>query len=90
MAAPSSGIATTGPITGTQYVVEITPTDVTTTLLSPIPMNVYVGTGGTVRAVFPDGDIVDFVNVADGSILPIRPVRISATGTTASNMVALF
>lgn len=90
MAAPTSGIATTGPITGTQYVSTVTPTDVTTTLFSVIPMNIYVGTGGTVTAVFPDGTSMAFVNVPNGSILPIRPVRIAATGTTASNMVALY
>lgn len=90
MAAPNSGIPTTGPITGTQWVSAVTPTDDPATVFGVLPMNIYVGTGGTVTAVFPDGTSMAFVNVPNGSILPIRPARIAFTGTTASNMVALY
>lgn len=54
------------------------------------PKGLYVGTGGTVvmRLI---GDTADrtFVNVAAGSVLPVRPRIIKATGTTASDMIVL-
>ena len=51
---------------------------------------IYVGSTGTVIAVMHDGSTLSFVNCPDGLIIPIQAIRINATGTTATNIVALF
>jgi len=55
------------------------------------PKAIYVGTGGniTCRLVGDSADVV-FTNVPDGALLPIIPQYIRVTGTTASDIVALF
>jgi hypothetical protein len=54
------------------------------------PKALYVGTGGDLVAVFGDDSTVTFKNVASGALLPIRPKRVNATGTTAADIVALY
>ena len=48
----------------------------------------YIGTGGNLSVII-GGATVTFSNVA-GGILPIRASRVRATGTTATNIVALY
>lgn len=50
----------------------------------------YVGTGGDLAVVTVGGDSVVFANVQDGSFLPIQVLRVKATGTNASNIIALW
>jgi hypothetical protein len=54
----------------------------------------WVGTGGNVKVdcLRPDGarTTATLPNVRDGSCLPGRIIRVWLTGTTASNMVALY
>lgn len=55
------------------------------------PRAIYVGGDGNIRMRFGDTTNVDFVAVKAGSVLPMRPTRIMATGTSASmNIVALY
>lgn len=58
--------------------------------LADIPKALFIGTGGTlvVRGVRDTSDAT-FVNVASGSILPLRTSHVRATGTTAADIVAL-
>lgn len=51
----------------------------------------YIGTAGDV-AISPrrDMDPVVFKNVPAGTILPVHAAIVALTGTTASNIVALF
>lgn len=52
----------------------------------------YIGTGGslTVQAQNdPDGTSVTFTNLPNAYILDVRALRVLATGTTASNIIAL-
>lgn len=49
---------------------------------------VYVGGGGNIVAIM-DGEVVTFVAVPTGTILPIRCTRINSTNTTATSLVAL-
>ena len=52
----------------------------------------YVGTAGatgTVKVKAANGDVIVFVGLAAGSILPVAVLRVYATGTDASNIVAL-
>lgn len=51
---------------------------------------IYVGTGGTVVAVFENDAAITFINVPSGAILPVRLKRVNNTSTTASSMVALY
>ena len=51
------------------------------------PRSLYVGGVGDVR-VRMNGADVTFVNVS--GILPIRPVRMFATGTTATSIIGLY
>jgi hypothetical protein len=59
--------------------------------LAEVPKALFVGTGGTLvmRGI---GDAADqqWKNVQDGAILPFRVAYIRATGTTASNILALY
>lgn len=54
------------------------------------PQAVYVGGAGAVVAVMPDGTTATFAGATAGSILPIQPVRINSTSTTATNLLALY
>lgn len=50
----------------------------------------YVGTGGDVRVLTDGGDDVTLVNIPNGSFLPLQVVRVFSTGTSASDIVALW
>lgn len=50
----------------------------------------YIGTGGDLKVLTIGGDEVTFTNFQDGSFLPVQVVRVFATGTTASNIIALW
>ena len=50
---------------------------------------IYVGTGGTITVRNRAGNDILFTGIPDGSILPVRTIRVMATGTTATGLVAL-
>ena len=66
--------------------VDISSTDYT----SQIGANLYVGTGGDVKVDMFKSGTVTFSNVQDGSYLPIKVTKVYKTGTTASDMLALW
>lgn len=74
------------PVSGGQAV-DISSTDHTPTSCTRA---IWVGTTGTVKVTTLSGDVLTIVNVQDGTLLPIRAVLIWRTGTTASNMVAMW
>lgn len=49
----------------------------------------YVGVAGDVAAVGSDGVAIVFAAEA-GSFLPLGPIRVNATGTDATGIVALY
>jgi hypothetical protein len=49
----------------------------------------YVGAGGNITLVTASNAVVRFVNVPQGSTLPVECVRVNATGTTATSLVGL-
>lgn len=59
--------------------------------LADIPKALYIGTAGNVvlRGAGGGADAL-FKNVANGSILPLRAEYVRATGTTATDIVALY
>lgn len=50
----------------------------------------YVGVGGNIKVTTSGNDIVTFVNVQDATFFPINVLKVFATGTTASNIIALW
>jgi hypothetical protein len=58
--------------------------------LTNVARALYIGTGGDVKITTAGGDTVTLNDVQGGSILPIRTKRVFSTGTTASNMVAIY
>jgi len=65
----------------------VTPSD--STNFSRIVRQLYVGNTGNIAVVNNDNSVTTFVNVPQGYIVgPFNIVRINATNTTASNIVA--
>lgn len=50
---------------------------------------IWVGVAGNIAVVFENGNAVTFSNVPVG-VLDVQAIRINATNTTATNMVAMF
>lgn len=52
---------------------------------------IYVGVGGDISVnMVGTGTAVVFKNAQAGSVLPIRATRVLSTGTTATDLVALY
>jgi len=51
---------------------------------------IYVGTTGDVRVLTEGGDEVTFKNIIGGSFVPVQIQKVFATGTTASDIIALY
>ena len=66
----------------------ITASDSTTLTYST--RSIYVGNSGDVVAVGEDGAATTFKNVVAGTMLNIVAVRVNATSTTATDLVALY
>lgn len=58
--------------------------------LDPTPRALYIGGGGAVAMHDRDGTSVTWAAVPVGAILPFRARRVLATGTTATNIVAIW
>ena len=50
----------------------------------------YVGVSGDVKVDMFNGDTITFVNLAAGTIHPIRVRRVYATGTEATDIVIVY
>lgn len=59
--------------------------------LTQVTRALYVGGAGDVAVILRDDTVaVTFVGVAAGTILPLRVRLVKVTGTTATNIVALY
>jgi hypothetical protein len=75
-------------ITPIQHLVSVSPSD--TTDLSLRALLLYIGTGGDVRVIAePNTPAATFKNVPSGMVLAVRASRVLATGTTATDIVAV-
>ena len=75
-------------ITSANKYVAVTPHDSTNILGFSRIRGLYIGVSGNVVVVDSSGNAVTFSNVPVG-ILPVECVRVNATSTTATNIVAL-
>jgi len=51
---------------------------------------VYIGGTGDLAAVTINDEVVTFVGIPGGTLLPLRLKRVNSTGTTASALVGLY
>jgi hypothetical protein len=65
----------------------ITPDD--NTDLAEVVRALFIGTEGDVVLVTKSDSEVTFTGLAAGDILPVRTLRVKASGTTAANIVGL-
>lgn len=56
----------------------------------PITHGLYIGVTGDVAVVMGDGTTLTFKAAAAGSTLNLQVKRVLATGTTATNIIALY
>lgn len=66
----------------------VTPSD-TVNIPGGVPKGIYVGVAGNIALVSFEDVAVTLANVPVG-VHPLRPKRINSTGTTATNIVALY
>jgi len=50
----------------------------------------YVGTGGDLRVLTAGGDDVVFAGFPNGAFLPVNVIKVFATNTSASGILALW
>ena len=50
----------------------------------------YIGTAGALKVTTIGGDAVTFIGINTGAIDPVQVAKVWATGTTASNIIALW
>lgn len=76
-------------LSGSKSFEAITPDDATQ--LTRLPRAIYIGGAGDLIVQGQD-DTTDttFVGLSAGQVLDIRPKFVKATGTTATNIVALY
>lgn len=67
---------------------DISPSDAT--VYGQPTRSIYVGGAGSVRVDMVRGGTVTFSNVPAGTVLPIQVLRVYATGTSATAMIALY
>ena len=52
--------------------------------------SIYIGGDGNITVVTVNDEVVAFVGLIAGTVLPIRIKRVNSTGTTATNLVGLY
>ena len=50
----------------------------------------YIGTAGNLKVTTVAGDAVTFIGINTGAFFPVQVAKVWATGTTASNIIALW
>lgn len=76
-----------------QQGISVTPND--TTAISHPPgdtftKGLYVGVTGNISVLMAGGATVIFTNISAGVIHPISAIRVNATGTTATGIIAIY
>lgn len=68
----------------------VTPSDLAGNNLTYPCRALYIGGAGNATIVMADSTAILFSGLQAGQILPVRALRVNATGTTATGIVALF
>ncbi len=50
----------------------------------------YVGTGGNLRVLTVGNSDITFSNIQSGQFVPVHVLKVYATGTTATDIIALW
>ena len=58
--------------------------------LDNVTRAIYVGSTGDLKVVTLGGDTIVFKSLPAGALLPVRAKQVLSTGTTASDLVALW
>ncbi len=66
----------------------VTPND--STDLTFVSRGLWIGTTGDITVTMEEGGDLTFSAVPDGTLLPLRVSRVLATGTSATNIVAIW
>lgn len=78
------------PIEVAGSLVAITPNDSANITEQKTPCALFVGNGGNVRVLgVNDSTPVTLENVASGTFLPVKVVRVYATGTSATGILGI-
>ena len=83
-----SNLPTSTPVTQAQEAYAVTPNN--STNLAQWPAALYDGGTGDVRVDMANGGTVTFINVPDGTFLPILVKKVYVTGTDATDIIALL
>lgn len=83
----AANVALTG--SNVQDGLSVTPSD-TTDLSKGASKGIYLGVAGNVKVDLASGATITFTSLGSGMIHPISAKRIYATGTTATNIVAVY
>lgn len=67
----------------------VTPHDVNT-LVGGLSRELYIGGAGNITVRMAGGGVVPFLGLPAGAILRIAVSGVNATGTTATNIVAIY
>lgn len=70
-----------------EWAADITPNDSTDLDFSS---TVYIGGSGNCKVTTVRGNAVTFNGLSEGDILPVKVRRVWSTGTTATNLIALW
>lgn len=70
-------------------VVAVTPSDAVA-LVDGVTKGLYVGGAGNISLLMADGTSATFNAIAIGVIHPLGVKRVNATGTTATNILAVY
>jgi len=54
------------------------------------PAALYAGANGDIAVIMEGGDEVTFVGIKAGTFLPIAVTRVKATGTSVTNILAIW
>lgn len=74
----------------TSRAISVTPNDTTPVVADKEMLRLWVGGAGNVAVRTIVGDNITFLSVGAGVYIDVRFTHILATGTTATNMVALY
>ncbi len=66
----------------------VTPADGTN--LSSATRGLLVGVSGDVKVTMAAGGVVTLKNMVEGVVHPLQVIRVWSTGTTATNIIAMF